>query len=140
MDDELIIDESNFNEYFFDIRFNKPKKGQIMARFRAQADFVEGKGKRDLMDLLKQDKAYQACQVMKKIHGAKEPDCYRICREIAEDLLVMPPEEVETKPYTYLLEYFYYTKREYVPQDKHWETLGMLEYDEEKKTFKSVIQ
>lgn len=44
--EETVIDESNFNEYFFDVRKHGPKRNQIMARFSAVAEFVDGQMKR----------------------------------------------------------------------------------------------
>lgn len=130
---EVEITEHNFNDYFFDVRRNKPEQGQIMAKFSAVAVFGPGQPKKDIIQLLKIDKAYQATQVMNRIHCARVPDCYRICREIAEDLLSgMSEKEVEEKEYEFVLEACYYTQREYVPKDDpHWETLQVLKYDPE---------
>lgn len=140
--DDLVIDESNFDSYFFDVRKNKPLPGQVMAKFSAIAEFVEGQGKKDIIHLLKIGKVQQAAMVMRKIHGAKEPDCYRICREICEDLLVMGDYDVEHKVYEYTMEMFFYTEKELVPrEDTRWETIRLLnvEHDEETGTIKSII-
>jgi hypothetical protein len=141
-EENLVIDSENFEQYFFDARKHRPEKGQIMAKYIAVAEFVEGQGKRDIMYLLKQDKAYQATQVMKKIHGAVDPDCYRVCREIAEDFMNgKTNEEVEKKSYKFITEYFFYTKREYVPKnDPHWETIQVVDYDQDTGEFKSTIE
>ena len=141
-EEELVITSDNFDQYFFDVRKSRPEKGQIMAKYIAVAEFIGGQGKRDIMYLLKMDKANQASQVMKKIHGAREPDCYRVCREIAEDFMNgMTNEEVEKKPYKFITEYFFYTKREYIPKnDPHWETIKVLAYDKESKEYKSTIE
>ena len=126
------ITPENFDEYFFDARRHKPKKGQVLAKFAAVAEFVGGKGKKDIIALLKMDKAYQAVQVMKKIHGAKEPDCYKVCRMIIEDLLEMSEKAVEEKPYQFVVEYYFYTERELIPKNnKHWEVLPLLQCDEQ---------
>jgi hypothetical protein len=141
-EDGLVIDSSNFRNYFFDARQHKPEPGQIMARFTAVAVFGDGPEKRDLIKVLKMGKAEAAAQVMKKIHCAAEPDCYRVCREICEDMIGgMSEDTVAKKDYEFLLEAIYYTKREYVPKDDpHWETLSLIEYDPETKTFKSKIE
>lgn len=141
MDEQPIeITEANFHEHFFDVRRHGPKKGQVLAKFTAVAEFVSGQGKRDIINLLQTDKVHQAVQVMRRIHGVREPDCYRICREIAEDLLVMSPRRVENKPYEFVVEYLFYTKKEYVPRSKHWETIHVMEYDEANKQFVSRIE
>ena len=40
-DSELIIDENNFEQYFFDVRRHKPQKGQIMVKYTAIAEFID---------------------------------------------------------------------------------------------------
>jgi hypothetical protein len=141
-DKNIIIDTSNFNEYFFDVRKFGPKEGQIMAKFSAVAIFGDGPEKRDVIKILRRDKAEAAAMVMRKIHCAREPDCYRVCREIVEDLIRgMTDDEVAKKEYEFVLEAFYYTKREYLPEnDPHWETIDLVKYDPETKTFKVNIK
>lgn len=128
---ELIIDESNFDQYFFETSKHRPKKGQVLAKFSAIANFGAGPHKRDVIHLLRMDKARQASAVMQKIHKARVPDCYRVCREICEDLLSgMSVEDVEQKEYEYVFETFYYTERENVPRnDSRWETIPLLDFD-----------
>jgi len=41
-DPELVIDQNNFNDYFFDVRKFSPKQGQILAKFSAVAIFGDG--------------------------------------------------------------------------------------------------
>lgn len=141
-DDGVVIDHTNFKDYFFDVRQHKPQPGQIMAKFTAVAEFVGSDAKKDIMYLMTLNKAHQASMVMRKIHGAKEPDCYRVCREIAEDILAGKTEkEIIEKPYEFVVEFFFYTKREYVPKnDPHWETLSLMTYDAETNTYKSTIE
>lgn len=138
----VVIDHTNFRHYFFDVRQHRPQPGQIMAKFSAVAVFGDGPEKRDLINVLKRGKGEAAAQVMRKIHCAREPDCYRVCREMCDDLLGgMSVEEVAKKEYEFVLEAFYYTKREYVPKhDPHWETIDLLKYDEKTKMFKAVIE
>jgi len=142
MSEQTIIDESNFDEYFFDVRKHAPKAGQVLAKYRAVACFCDGQQKRDLIQLLKEDKAKEAALVMRKIHFAKEPDCYRVCREMCEDLASgMSDEEVAAKEYEYVLEAFYYTQRECVPKnDPHWETIQLLEYNPESGGFSVRVE
>lgn len=139
---ELVIDDSNFGDYFFDARKHGPKKGQVMAKFSAIAAFGDGPHKHDIIKLLKIDKATQAAAVMKKIHHAREPDCFRVCREMCEDLVDgMSDEDVAAKEYEYVLEAFYYAQREHVPKgDPHWETIQLLEFDPETGAFNVKIE
>lgn len=126
--DEVVIDSSNFANYFFDVRKFGPKPGQIMARFSAIAVFGDGPEKMDLIKVLRKGKAESAAQVMRKIHCAAEPDCYRVCREICEDLISgMTDDQVCKKEYSFLLEAFYYTKKDYVPKnDPNWEMIDLM--------------
>lgn len=140
--EQLVIDDSNFDDYFFDARKYAPKEGQIMAKFVAVAAFGDGPHKQDVIRLLYVDKAKEASMVMQKLHFAKQPDCYRLCREICEDLIGgMSLEEVAEKEYEYVLEAFYYTKREYVPKnDPRWQTIKLLEYNPDNGGFSVNIE
>ena len=107
MESSLIIDNSNFSQYFFDVRKFGPKHGQIMSKFSAIAVFGEGPEKRDIIKVLRKDKAEAAAMVMRKIHCAKEPDCYTVCREICEDLISgMSENAVAKKNMNLLLKLF----------------------------------
>jgi hypothetical protein len=134
MNEELVIDENNFNHYFRDCRITRPEKGDIMAKFTAVAEFIDGRMKKDIIDLLsnKEGKVNAAIQVMRKLGCATEKDAIRICKEICKDLSSgMKPEEVEAKVYKYQMETFYYTKKDYVPlNDPHWSLIGIANLDE----------
>lgn len=132
--DELIINDSNFSEYFRDCRTSKPDKGDILARWTGIAEFVDGRMKKDIIDLLlnKENKAAAAVQVMRKLGGATEAEAIRICKEIAKDLHAgYSVDDVENKIYEYQIELFYYSKKEYVPvNDPHWTIIGIDNLDE----------
>ena len=134
MNEELIIDKNNFNQYFKDCRKNKPSKGDIMAKFTAVADFIEGQMKKDIIDLLanKENKVHAAVQLFRKVGCATEKDAIRVCKEICQDLANgINSVEVELKPYKYTMESFYYTKKEYVPvDDPHWSIISLVNLDE----------
>ena len=49
---ELVIDESNFTEYFKDCRIHRPERGDVMAKYTAIAEFVDGAMKKDVIHLL----------------------------------------------------------------------------------------
>jgi len=132
MNEELIIDEKNFSQYFRDCRINRPERGDVMARYVAVAQLVDGQMKKNLVDLLSnKDKAYAATQVMRKLGCATQKDAIRVCREMAEDLNNgLSSEEVEKKIYEYELETFFYTKKEYVPlDDPHWSIISLVNLD-----------
>jgi len=132
LDEEVVIDEKNFDSYFFDVRMHKPQRGQVMARYCATAEFVEGRLKKDIIDLLwRCDKAEAATRVMRKLGCAQERESIRVVKEIAKDLASgMPPEEVEKKVYKYGVEMFFYTRQEYIPvDDPHWSVIGLKNLD-----------
>jgi hypothetical protein len=132
--EDLIIDETNFEEYFHDVRKCRPMQGYIMAKYSAVAELIDGEGKKDILYLLKLNQAHAASAVMRKMYGAIEPDCYRVCREIVEDLMVMTEAEVLKKPYKFILEFFYYVKKEYVPKDDpHWQIIDLINFDDENR-------
>lgn len=132
-EENLEITEENFNDYFFDVRQHSPQKGQVIACFSATAYFEEGPEKRQMIQLVKDTKkAAAAGQVMRKLLFASEPDCWRVPREIAMDLLSgMNETEVEKKGYKYTVQMYYYTKPHYIPDnDPHWTAISLLNLDE----------
>ena len=129
--DDVEITQNNFNEYFFDIRQHKPKKGQIMARYAAIAEFVDGGMKKNIIELLQKDKANSAVKVMRKLGCATEKDSVRICKEICEDMLSgISIQDIEKKSYKFTMEIFYYTQKEHVPKDDpHWSLISIINSD-----------
>lgn len=126
---DLVIDETNFNEYFKDVRrYPIPEKGDVMVVYRAVAYLEESFPKTNLVDLLLDtEKARPAVQVMSKIFCACEADSIAVPKAITEDLLSgMSREEVIKKPYKYTFEMFFYTKKEYVPDDGHWDIITLM--------------
>jgi hypothetical protein len=133
MDEELIIDENNFDEHFFDVRQNSPQKGQVIACYSAAADFVRGNEKRNVIDLLRNTNKVEPCaQVMRKLLFASELDAYRVPRMMAEDMASgMTIDEVQDKDYKYKVEIYYYTNPENVPKDDpHWTIIELLNLDQ----------
>ncbi len=131
MPDELIIDEKNFHEYFHDVRTNKPQRGQVLARYCAWAELVDGKLKRDIIEFLRFQDAKGVPKIMRKMVNATEEDSLRVPKEMLRDLLSgMTVEQVARKEYKFLLEVFFYTKKEYVPKDDpHWSLISLVNLD-----------
>lgn len=130
---ELVITEKNFNQHFFDVRQNKPQRGQVIACYSAMADFVRGHEKQNIIDLiLKTDKMLPCSQVMRKLLFASEIDAYRVPRMMAEDLLNgMSVNEVQEKPYRYKVEMYFYTEPDKVPKDDpHWTIIELVNLEE----------
>lgn len=129
----LEITEENWDQYFFDVRKHNPQQGQIIACYSAIAYFVDGIEKEHVIQLLKgKQKAEAVAQIMRKLHHASEPDCWRIPREMAEDLISgMSEIEVLKKEYKYTAEFYYYTEAKYVPDnDPHWTIISILNLDD----------
>ncbi len=130
--EELIIDESNFSQYFFDVRKNNPKEGQVMASYTANAELVDGNLKKDIIYLLATTDKYQQCiSMLERIGFAEHREAVRICKEIAEDLKNgMMSAEIRKKPYKYKLQAFYYVEKQHIPQnDPHWSYVEIKNID-----------
>jgi hypothetical protein len=139
MTTQTIIDDSNFNEYFFDARSHGPKKTHILARFSAIADFVDGQMKQDVIYLLStmDNGGASAVKVMQKLGCATYEAAIDVCLQVAEDLKAAHTkgldvaEVVEKKPYSYHYEQFFYTEAECVPKgDVHWDIIQISNLDE----------
>ncbi len=133
INEDMEITEENFGQYFFDARQHKPQRGQVLAKYTAMAEFVDGHLKEQTIRLLTNtDKAYTVTQLMRKLGCANEIDSYRVPLNIAQDLADgMSPEEVESKPYKYQMEMFFYTWKECIPKDDpHWEIIGIKNLDD----------
>jgi hypothetical protein len=131
---EIEINESNFSEYFRDVRNCAPARGEVIAQYSASAEFVEGNEKRQVISLLNstENKMEATAQVMRKLLFASELDAYRIPRMMAEDMISgMTEDEVASKPYKYTLEMFFYANPENVPKDDpHWSVISVLNLDD----------
>ena len=134
MSEEVEINESNFSEYFKDVRRSKPEKGEIIAKYSAIAEFIDGGEKRQIISLLTdtENKMEATVQIMRKLLFASEIDAHKVPRLMAEDLLSgMSADEVAKKSYKYTLEMFFYTKPEHVPKDDpHWCSISVLNLEE----------
>lgn len=123
------ITEDNFREFFFPAKDEyKPKKGQVLACWRAKADFVDGWVKRNVIELLCVNKAgaETALKVMRKLVSATDRDAVRVLAEMAQDLVDgMTVDEVSDKSYRFTIEQFYWTEKQYVPADPHWEVVNV---------------
>jgi hypothetical protein len=130
---ELHIDKTNFAKYFRPVNQSKPEKGDCIALFTAVAELVDGFEKKQMIELLKQECTAKAvATMMKKLCYAKEPDNYRIPQVMANDLLLgMTDEQIMAKPYEYIIELFYYTKPQHVPEnDPNWKIVDIVNLED----------
>lgn len=132
--EELIIDENNFSEYFRDAFKFPPKEGDILVRYRAKADFINGEDKKDVVYQLSNSSfgARSAIQIIKKLGKTNEKEAVSVAKRICEDLYGgMKEEEVLAKPYSYLFEMMFFAKKEHIPaDDEHWECITITNLDE----------
>lgn len=123
---EITITRENFNEYFHDVRTNQPKRGQVMARYAAVAELVDGELKRDIIDMLcLHNQIESVMKILRKLAGATEQDAIKVPLEMSRDLLTLTPEQVAAKPYPFVCEFFFYTKKEHIPVDPHWSCISI---------------
>lgn len=127
--EEVIIDETNFNNYFKEVNKSKPDKDDVIAAYRARAYLVEGDLKKDIINLLKTNNGTDSAVklLVKSAHCLYE-DAINISKNICKDLSFgLTDEEILEKEYPYTLEIFYYTKEENIPKDdKHWSIMKIV--------------
>ena len=131
MSKELIIDESNFSDYFKDVSFkNKPDKDEIMACYTTRAKLCAGDIKSDVILNMKEN-IFSTIKILQKIAKARYLDSLIILKKMLSDKLSgLSDKEIEDKEYEYTAEFFYYTKKEYVPtDDPRWSTLKIHNVD-----------
>ena len=130
---DLVIDESNFKEYFFDVRLNKPQRGQVMATYTAVVELLDGPEKRQIIEFLRfTDKALAVVSMMRKALLAKDPYTFSVPIQMAQDLLNgKSEEEVRETPYKFVMEAAFWTQAEYIPMnDPHWACVSILNLEE----------
>lgn len=117
------ISDEDFEKYFRPIT-EKPQEGEVMARWRACADFVDGCVKRNVIDLLLRNEkgGLLSRKILSKV--AKIVDEKKVLIEMSQDLLDGKSiDEVAQKPYPIVIQHFYWAKRENVPDDPHWDII-----------------
>lgn len=128
---------------FLDASNNSPKPGQILANYRAIAEFVGGEDKSLVIELLRTNPvgAEMAVQIMRGKIRATEGSAIACCRQMAEDLISgLTVEEVLEKPHKIQVEYGFYTNRENVPVDPHWSILPLVKVEMGKVEELSTIE
>lgn len=131
---DLVIDETNFDQYFRDVKTSKPQKGDVMAVYRATAELVTGSLKEQIVEALCTEDigAKKAVQLAVKLARTNRKEAVRLVKEICGDLFGgMNKDYVISKSYKYVFEMFFYTKKEYVPpDDDHWDLLTIKNVDD----------
>ncbi len=134
MAEDFVIDETNFGQYFRELNKDIPQKGDVLSVYRAMAELLSGDIKKDIVNLLKTEMevgAKQAIQIAVKLCKTNEKEAIKLVKEICTDLHDGKSEDyIMDKPYQYMVEIFYFTKPEYVPNDKHWSFISIKNIDE----------
>jgi hypothetical protein len=130
--DEIIIDETNFHEYFRDTSTNRPEAGDVMVFYKSFAELQTGDLKSQMIDSLYEDKigAQKAIQIFVKLGKASHQEALKVVKEMCADLHGgMTKDQVLEKPYKFYLQLSFYTKKEYVPVDNpHWELIPIKNF------------
>ena len=133
-EEDLVIDETNFNEYFRDASKCLPKQGDILVRYRAIADFIDGDFKKDVVFQLCNSSfgARASIQLIRKLGKTNEKEALLLAKKICEDLFGgMTEQEVLAKAYPYMLEMFFFANKDHIPKDdKHWECITITNLEE----------
>lgn len=133
----LEIDDANFDQYFFDVRRNRPKPGQVLACYVSKADFVDSNIKRDIINLLSNnDKGgSSAVALLEKLSGATKKSAIATVKSMTNDLLSgLSVDEVASKPYDMQCEFYFYTYKECIPEnDSHWWSASLIDVTRNKK-------
>lgn len=130
---EVEITQENFHLYFYDVRTHQPKRGQVISRYAAVADFIDGELKRDIIEMLQSGGSIDAVvKYMRKVGLATERDSIAVPLEMSRDLFSgLTNEQVAQKPYKFVCEAFFYTKKENIPShDAHWSCVSIANLDE----------
>lgn len=133
-----MININNFHECFFDIKKHKPKKGQVLARYTARADFIAGDDKKTVIKLLTGN-IHSALQFMKNVLYFNEKSAVLVAKTMLQDLQILTTEEVLKKEYSFDLEAYYWTNKEYIPEDDlHWDYLKIESTDQHSSLLKLI--
>jgi hypothetical protein len=136
-EDKVVIDDSNFAQYFKEAGKHSPDKGDSMAVFRACAEFVDSDIKRDVISKLRETDggAKFVVQILMKKCNMSYVEAIKISKEVCKDLEIMSEEDVLKKPYKFVFETKYFVNRELVPENNpHWELVNLKSVTVEEKT------
>lgn len=124
MEDDIIIDEKNFDKYFRNTRNSKKQKSDIVVMFLSSAVFADGKLKEEIIYLLCHEfgSINKCLGKLFKFAYASHVEGMKICKSIINDFANgMTKEDIVRKEYHFFLQMFFYTKEKYVPKnDRRW--------------------
>jgi len=124
MEDDIIIDDSNFHKYFRNTRNSKKQKNDIVVMFYTSAVFATGKLKEEIVDLLATEfsSVNKCLGKLFKFAYAPHVEGMKICKSIIKDYIDgMSKDDIINKEYPFVLQMFFYTKEKYIPRnDRRW--------------------
>lgn len=124
------IDESNFDQYFFDTYKHGPKPGQVLACYEADAELIDSEFKRSLVTLLsEQDMTVEVCvRMLQKQTGATYQSALSLVKELINGLLHQDKEEVLSQPHEFKISKAFYTEKECLPiDDPNWFSASLID-------------
>lgn len=129
--------EENIWENFKDVKLERrPEKDDILVRYTAIAELVDGEDKKELINLIFSDgRMMSAINFMRNLFCAIEEDSYRVPKEIIKDYSEkkMSVEEILEKPYRYQMEKLFFTKDKFFPKDDpHWQRINLISLEKSK--------
>jgi hypothetical protein len=125
----MTTENSEMMKNFRPLRNNVPEKDDIICSYTAVAYFVNGQFKKSVVENLmtREQGSNVALSQMVNLANARHKEAIECLKEILMDLEAgMSLEMVLMKEYKFIIEAFYYTKPEYVPQnDLHWKIINI---------------
>lgn len=124
MEEDIVIDDSNFHKYFRNTRNSKKQKNDIVVMFFTSAVFASGKLKEEVVDLLATEfsSVNKCLGKLFKFAYAPHAEGMKICKSIIKDYIEgMSKDDIINKEYPFVLQMFFYTKEKYIPKnDRRW--------------------
>ena len=132
---DCIIDETNFDQYFKEVEKGSPEKEDVIAVYTALAELCGGEIKKDIIYLLQtypEIGAKQAITIATKLCKTNYEQALKLVTDICKDLFDGKDYDfVYNKVYEYIIEIYYYTKAENIPENnRHWNKVTIQNYDD----------
>jgi hypothetical protein len=118
MTEQATITETNFNQYFRDVKKYQREEGDIIVSYRSQMVLPDCALKRDIIRLLTgtNNGAYFAVDVLHRYAAASKKSAIQVCEQMSADLLQgISAEDVASQDYQYEIVVFFYVKQEHFP-------------------------
>lgn len=105
----------------------KPQLDDTLVRYRACADLIDCPEKKQVLELLctKKNGYLTASKILERLIGMRNEAALKLMREMILDVKAgLTETEILEKPYRFVLEKLFWTKKEHVPEnDPHWDKI-----------------